>query len=282
MAGSRVSGFSVLLGLAILTSAAASAWYISKAYQNEAERKEIERQEVSALPDPLVNMLAAAAEYIRDNHLVAARDLLRHAAESYPETPVRPEIRRLLGRINVDLLFTDDAVDGKTTYVVEEAGSLAQLAERLETSTEYLLLANGKTVEAVEAQEELQVYPMRFTVTVDPGVGEVAIERDGEFFASYPLLGMELPAGVSMPFPSEVRSKYALLNGKRIEASEPEFEKGVRCIEMGHYGVVLRPPPESGEVATGFFMNPEDLDELSLLLRPNSKVHFGKRADEES
>jgi hypothetical protein len=51
---------------------------------------------------------------------------------------------------------------------------------------------------------------------------------------------------------------------------------------MGHYGVVLRPPPETGEEATGFFMNPEDLDELSLLLRPNGKVHFGKRADEES
>ncbi len=273
MAGLRVSVFSPVLALAIVACAGASAWYISRAYRSGPQ--EIVEVETPGLPEPLADILSAAAAYIRDNRLVAARDLLVHAAESFPDDPARAEIRLLLGRVNVDLLFTDDAIEGKTIYRAEEPGSLAELAERLGTSTEYLLLANGKSVQAVEADEELQVYSMEFSVTVSPEEKEVVVERNGEFFASYPLLGMKLPRGVSLPFPSEVRSKFEMAGGRRVNPGDPNSGKGVRYIEMSHYGVVLRPPPMEGEDATGFFLEPGDLDELSILLGKNGKVRFG-------
>ncbi|HUF61609.1 MAG TPA: hypothetical protein VMN36_06000 [Verrucomicrobiales bacterium] len=273
MGSFRVSVFSPVLVLAIVACAGVSAWYITQAYQSGTQ--EVEEVESTGLPEPLADILAAAAVYMRDNRMVAARDLLVHAVQSFPDDPSRAEIRRLLGRVNVDLLFTDDAIEGKSIHRAEEPGGLAELAERLGTSTEYLLLANGKSVLAVEGDEELQVYSMQFSVTVSPEEKEVVVERNGEFFASYPLLGMKLPRGVSLPFPSEVRSKFELVGGRRVNPGDPDSGKGVRCIEMSHYGVVLRPPPGEGEDATGFFLEPGDLDELSILLGKNGKVRFG-------
>ncbi len=62
----------------------------------------------ASLPDPGVRRFDEAMDLIKGTNYVEGRKSLYRLLDSFPETSVGPEARRIIGELNMDMLFSQE------------------------------------------------------------------------------------------------------------------------------------------------------------------------------
>ncbi len=262
--------FLAFLTLAILGLAVGSLIYIlEKVEKPKAEAVEVFKAPPPKPIDPGLGEFDRAITMIKNRQLAAARDKLRYIIRYFPKSKRYADARRLCGEINLDLLVNPQYGEDKTLYEVKSGDAVSRIAQEHQCSLEYLKRASGLVDFKIRPGDKLTVRPLNFDVTLSTQSKQLVFTENGEFFAEYPIIDIQLPSSVAVPFTTKVRNRRAWLNDKSIGVGDPDHDAAVKEITLNRPGVVIRPQRKeasSGE-ENGIFMDHADVDELSMLLR---------------
>ncbi|MDZ4287513.1 MAG: LysM peptidoglycan-binding domain-containing protein [Prosthecobacter sp.] len=307
MAKAQLKLLLFLIVLGITLGCMATAYYIyAKVLKPETRiQKEIEsiKKTEHVIVDPGIKRFDAAAELIKQGQIEAGREAMYKLIAQFPASPTCIEAKRIIGEINMDMLFSPNHKVGKRDYIVQPGDSLALIASKQGTSMDMIIRLNGLMGTTLQPGDHLTLVPLEFSVVVDVSANTVELRRMAAekeyFFKEYRALEVRLPPGVKPPTEMEIGGKSAVADGKPVLSSDPRYVDAEKWLSGSRSGVLIRtktpikavpvpepaktPDPQPGIQAapaevpqqeSGIFLSREDLEELFALVRKGSKLAF--------
>ena len=277
-----------LMAVAVLSGILATAWwfYIRVIAPDANIQTEISamKGKGAALPDPGIKRFDRAVEQIESNDFDEARTALYDLVRIFPESTRVTEAKRIIGEINMDMLFSVGQNPLKKDYIVQPGDSLGLIARKQNTTIECILRANGLQSGMLQPGDHLMVFPLDFELVVDVSAKTVTLLRNQRFFREYLALDVKLPHGAKVPFETKISDKAAWVKGKRVSSLSAEFISADKWLvgEKSNFNIRSLPkakpvdavqvaPPEAkgkssskgkakGEVAAGSSVDEDDVD----------------------
>ena len=269
-----------LLTLGILVAVVTSTiYFVEKVEKPRVERvREITQAAPPKPIDPGIREFDAALTLIRNRQLLAARDKLRYIIRYFPNSERHQVARELCSQISLDLLVSPLHTEGKSTYEVVRGDSLSGIAQKSGTTLEFLKRINGMTEFKIMPGDQLLVRALDFRVEIDSKRRRLLLQEGEEFFAEYPIRKITWPPKLSPPFTDSLRSKAAQLGELTLGSTQAGYdlarkELRLRKPRLSILSVEEATNSDSSSSVPGIFMDPEDLEELTMLLRVDSPIH---------
>ncbi|HYF33938.1 MAG TPA: LysM peptidoglycan-binding domain-containing protein [Prosthecobacter sp.] len=291
--------FLIVLGITLGCMATAYYIYVKVLKPENRIQKEIESIKKVERPviDPGLKRFDAAVALIKQGQIEPGREALYKLIQQFPESPTCTEAKRIIGEINMDMLFSPNHKVGKRDYIVQPGDSLNLIATKQATTVDMIIRLNGLMGTTLQPGDHLTLVTLDFSVAVDISDKTVQLLRKvGEdkyaFFKEYRALEVRLPPGLRAPAEMEIGGKSAVADGKAVSSSEPAYIDAEKWLTGSRPGVVIRTPrsakagavPEPStptdapptEIApeAGIFLAREDLEEMFALVRKGSKLAF--------
>lgn len=246
--------------------------------------------------DPGVRRFEAAVELIRDGKIEEGRDALIKLRLQFPDSTTCPEAMRIIGEINMDQLFSPNNPAGKKDYIVQQGDSLNRIAERQGTTVDSIIRMSGLMSFTLHPGDHLTIIPMDFHLGVSVAKKQVMLLRkvgDKErLFKVYEASDIRLPPGTRLPVVMTLTGKNAILDGKPVNATDPNYLAAEKWLPGSKPGVITRTPPvpkalpvtaaqtdgvtappvPAANTETGIFLSREDIEELFALVSKGSKL----------
>lgn len=226
-----------------------------------------------------------ARELIALGDLGGARDRLRTVVSIYPRSKAAPEARWIVGEMNLDDLLSGASMEGKEVYKVKRGDSFLAIASRHRTSLDMIMHLNGlMDLNSLHPGDELVVMPQDFRLLIDPGRDALSVWDGGRFLKEYPIL--ESKGAPSSDVKTTIAGKVGLAGERRLSPGMPEYPGAPKQLSLTRPPLVigvlggaadgeLGDGEEAAEMAAnGFYLAAEDLEELSLLIRPGNEVEI--------
>lgn len=225
--------------------------------------------------DPGARVFEKARELVAVGDMSGAREKLRTVANIYPRSSAAPEARRILGEMNLDELLSPTETDGKELYLVQRGDSYLGIAARKDTSLDLLMHFNGLTdFGSLQPGQELLVLALNFRVVVDLRLDCVSLWNGERFLKEYPLRLVVGPAG---PVVTKVAAKLALEGDRRFPPASEGYRGASKVLQLESGDRVIAALPEEPDpaiLARGFYLDPADIEELSMLVRAGNEVEI--------
>ncbi|MFT4176859.1 MAG: LysM peptidoglycan-binding domain-containing protein [Luteolibacter sp.] len=225
--------------------------------------------------DPGENVYEKASEAIAMGNLQEARERLNHLILTFPGSARAPEARRVIGEMNLDEILSAQGPKHKQVHTVVRGDSFLRIAGRYGTTLEALMYFNGMTDFAgLQPGEELNVVPLNYKLIIEPERKSLSLWDDGSFVCEYPiahLAGATPPAGKTV-----IDSKFGLSDNRQVQLPRKEYRGADKVIRLKKPAIMIREFRADDEAGGGIFLNPEDMEELSLLTRPGNEVEIRK------
>lgn len=225
--GSRFKIIVLLLALGILGSIVATAWwfYIRVIAPDADLQTEITAMhgQKGTPPDPGIKRFDKALELVSASDLDNGRTALYDLVRTFPESTRVTEAKRIIGEINMDMLFSADINPLKKDYIVQPGDSLGLIARKNQTTIECIMRANGLQSGMLQPGDHLFVFPLDFEIVVDISARTLTLLRNQRFFREYPALDVKIPANVKIPFETKIGDKVAWVRGNRVSSTSAEF-----------------------------------------------------------
>jgi hypothetical protein len=218
-----------LMAVGVLAAILASAWwYYVHVFAPDAEVESglnaMQQTKGKAPPDPGVKRFDKAVELIGSNDLENGRAALYELIRTFPESTRVAESKRIIGEMNMDMLFSPELNPLRKDYIVQPGDSLGLIARKQQTTIECILRANGMQSSVLQPLDHLNVFPLDFSIVVDISAKTVTLLRSDRFFREYVALDVKLPENTKAPFEAKIVDKPAIgEDGKRVGALSPEF-----------------------------------------------------------
>ncbi len=174
----------------------------------------------------------------RGNQLVEARDLYRHAVEDAPwASPVWEEAVELMGRLNVNLIFSSMETPESRFYAVEPGDSLINIGMKLNTTQGLLTKANGiDETTTLRVGQRLKYTPKDFFIVIERSTCTLYLFDNRGLFKRYRV-------GLGKPGHETTLGKYTIGNKQQdpiwhkpgfgpIPPGDPANELGTRWMPL--------------------------------------------------
>lgn len=252
--------------------------------------------------DPGKKEFQYAVEAIKKDDFATASSHLEKIMRFYNDSGKFYEAKRILGEINVDLLFADATGPGKSEYTVRSGDALASIASRNNTTIDYIMRANQRSGTMIHPGDKLWVSPLSFTLKVNlkaktltvfridkpagkeiggetaasGGAAQIAAET---FFKEYPLVEVNLPPTIKVPQDTSISNKQAWQDGKQIPFSDPRYYQSHKWLSTSRPGLLVQAAPLDPETATierktGILLNAWDMAELYTYIRTGTTLRL--------
>jgi len=307
-----------VLALAFLAGTFLAAyWFIDNVakprLQAEAALERLEEEAASRPPpDPAASSFEKAIEALEAGEIEVAQDQLARLLKVYPNSPRVPEVRRMLGEINLDRLFSRSPMPGKRDYIVKPGDSLARIERGSLTTIPFLKQLNNLSGLNLQPGERLVYQPLEFELEVDLTASTVTVRQkaaaglDPAFFKEYTLTAAVLPPNFPKLLPTRIQEKIAQLGDRKLLSSDARYafatKRLVTASRPGRAGLMFRPesdrtaaqaaatPPASPDqpppastadqpaasrtppAPIGLFLDDSDIEELATILRIGTPV----------
>ncbi len=222
----------------------------------------------------------------QDGEDVKTRDALWTLLEEYPESNRLAEIEKLLGTINMDLLFSRNLIEGEGSqiYKVVRGDTLDGIGRRYKISSDLLAKINRiANVHALSIGKRLIIPSVGFSIEVDKSDNTLVLYNRDRFFKRYRVRTGEenwlTPPG-SFTILKKVRNPtWNEPGGKHHAAGSPENALGSRWMafegmSLGIHGT--NKPETIGQYASKGCVGllNEDVEELYDLVPLGTKVEI--------
>ena len=201
----------------------------------------------AAPPDPGIKRFEKAVELIQDSDLNAGRSALYELVRTFPESSRVAESKRIIGEMNMDMLFDSELNPLKKDYIVQPGDSLNLIARKQQTTVECVMRANGLQSGTLQPGDHLFVFPLDFSLVVDVSGKTVTLLRNDRFFREYIALDVKLTPPKA-PYEAKVSDKPAWVNGqtrRHLELRLHEFGQVDHHREEGQIQLQHPRPAES-------------------------------------
>lgn len=292
---------------------AAAYWYYTRVMGHDTKvQKEIKQLQTqkAALPDPGVRRFDKAIELLNENNYSEARAALAEMLRTFPESSRASEARRIIGEMNMDMLFSREDNTARRDYIVQPGQGLQAIANKNQTTVECLLRANGLQSHMLQPGDKLSVFPLDFEILIDVSEKTLQLKLKGIVFKQYNGIDVKVPPGMRIPASElKISSKSAIYNGKQVTALSPDFmeadkwltatrgnnnfmirslprakpAKPAAVVDAKDQGGNRKPGGKKGATAaeepalpeptpTGIFLPREDVEELYTIIRHQTPV----------
>ena len=227
-----------VIALALLGGTFLAAYWFYDTIDRPERRAEDELKrrvrEVATLPapDPAATSFQKALDALTAGEIDSTHDQLTRLMKVYPSSPRLPEVRRILGEINLDRLFSRSPMPGKRDYIVKPGDSLARIEKGSLTTIPFLKQLNNLTGLNLQPGDRLVYQPLEFEVEIDLGTSMLIVRQkaaaglDPVFFKEYPLTGASLPPNLPKTFKTiktQIHEKVAWYDGRKLLPSDPKY-----------------------------------------------------------
>ncbi|MCX7765617.1 MAG: tetratricopeptide repeat protein, partial [Candidatus Sumerlaeia bacterium] len=114
-----------------------------------------------------------------------AKLMVLYTKEQLPEE-LKEKIETLLGKVNIDLLFSPQLEEGDQLYELKKGDTIWDLKRKFKVTEELLLRCNNITNEKMlKIGRKIKIPGGKFSVLVDKTSNTLTLERDGKFFKKY-------------------------------------------------------------------------------------------------
>jgi hypothetical protein len=186
-------------------------------------------------PDPGIKRFEKAIELIESSDLNGGRSALYELVRTFPESSRVSESKRIIGEMNMDMLFDSELNPLKKDYIVQPGDSLNLIARKQQTTVECILRANGMQSGTLQPGDHLFVFPIDFTLVINVAGKTVTLLRNDRFFREYTAIDVKLTPPKA-PYEAKVSDKPAWLRGKRASPLSSEFMTADKWITIDKKG----------------------------------------------
>jgi hypothetical protein len=206
---------------------AAAYWYYTRVMGHDTkvqgEIKELQAQKTT-LPDPGVKRFDRAVELLKENNFSEARAALAEMLKTFPDSSRAGEARRIIGEMNMDMLFSKEDNTARRDYIVQPGQGLQAIATKNQTTIECLLRANGLQSHMLQPGDKVSVFPLDFEILIDVSEKTLDLKLKGIVFKQYNAVDVKVPPGMRVPAPElKISGKSAIYHGKQVNALSPDF-----------------------------------------------------------
>jgi hypothetical protein len=232
----------------------------------------------SSLPDvdPGAKVFETARERIAVGDLTGARDRLRTIVSIYPHSRVAPEARRIVGEMNFDALLSPARMDNKSVYRVKSGDSYLGIAAKQRTSLDMIRHLNGlMDLGSLQPGDELIVMPLDFRLVIDPRGRTLSLWDEGRFVREFPLRAVVRPPGGDLE--TKIENKIATRGGRSYPPASSGYRGADKTLTVERMPLVISALPDDAEVdglPRGFYLSPEDMEDLALVTRVGNRVEI--------
>ncbi len=262
--------------LMILTAGVAGGAYYWQKFV--IPQKEVEVQIVATAaegkPDLGGKHYLRAIAFIKEGELISARNELQYMLDIYPESPTIDEAKRVLGELNLDLIFSKIPLEGKSEYRVKSGDGWSAIAKRNRTTIDYIMRANSKTNTLIYKSEDLTVYHLNCTAEINLKKSALTIREGEKFIKEYKILDQHLPSHFPSSTSTTVSEKVAYFAGRTVDFMSDNYLNSKKLIKTGKTGLfILEDELEEGSTKPyGVVVAKTDMEELFTILRGGSEV----------
>jgi LysM domain len=263
--------------LMILTAGVAGGAYYWQKYV--IPQKEVEVQIVNTAveekPDLGKKHYTRAIAFIKEGELLNARNELQYMLDIYPESPTINEAKRVLGELNMDLIFSKIPLEGKSAYQVKSGDGWSAIAKRNKTTIDYIMRANSKINTLIYKSEDLIVYNLNCAAEINLKQSALTIREGEKFIKEYKILDQYLPNHFPSTTATTVSEKVAYFDGRAVDFISDDYLNSKKLIKTGKMGLFIREEEVIEEGATkpyGIMVTKTDMEELFTILRGGSEV----------
>ncbi len=300
MAKAQLKILAFLITVGLVAGTLSVAWWF---YTNVLLKEHRLEQDIAAMKsvdrpriDPGLRRFEAAVDLIRAGQIEEGREALYKLRQQFPDSGACPEAIRIIGEINMDMLYSPGKTGGKKDYIVQPGNTLLGIAVKHDTTIDSIIRMNSLMSTLIHPGDHLTIMPLDFNLGVSVSKKQVMLLRKvGEkeyLFKVYEAKDVRLPASVRVPSQIEIAGKNAQLNGKNLLPTDSDYAATEKWLS-GTRGVIIRTPPvpkalpvpapsKDGTLPpvpdleasseTGVFLAREDIEELFALVRKGSKL----------
>ena len=221
--------------------------------------------------------------------LADARDTLRALlvklppanAASETQKTLLEDTQKVLGELNIKLLFTLASAPEKVEYVIQPGDSLGKIARQYTTTIEVIQKANSLGASPIQPMQRLRVMPTRFAAAVSKSANTLLLTDDGKFFKLYRVgTGQHsmTPIG-SSKITERIQHPAWWKEGQTIPYGSKENILGTHwlALDIPHYGIHGTWQPETiGQQSSAGCIRliNEDVEELFTILPTGTPVEI--------
>lgn len=246
----KILAFLITVGL-VAGSLSVGWWFYMNVLLKESEvEKDIAAMKGKDRPkiDPGARRFDAAIDLIRAGKIEEGRDALDKMRLQFPDSATCPEAIRIIGEINMDMLYSANNTMGKKDYIVQPGNTLLGIATKHDTTIDSIVRMNGLMSTMLQPGDHLTIIPMDFHLLVDVSSKEVILQRKvGENkypFKFYQAKDIRLPPGTRVPLETKLAGKNASIEGKTVQSTDANYAAAEKWISAQKPGIVIRTPPE--------------------------------------
>lgn len=215
-------------------------------------------------------LLNEAREFLKLGQTKEVEDKLAEALTIGDRLDTVGEIKKVVGEINSELLFSKKETSSSEIYAVRPGDSLGKIAKKFDTNVGLIMRSNKLQNSIIRAGEQLKVSKAKYSIVIDKSDHTLTVLSDGKFFKQYSVAvgkpSTPTPDG-SFSIDSRLENPTWFHKGKVIPAGVPENILGTRWLgfSIPGYGIHGTTQPESiGTDSTSgcIRMHNEEVEEL--------------------
>jgi LysM repeat protein len=131
-------------------------------------------------------MMDEAAQLVKSERLVEARDKYLEALDSAADPSVRDQIEKKLAKVNITLVLSPRPMPEKQKYLVKRGDSLDRIARRYGTTVQLLQKSNMlRNPNRINIGDSLLVFTGKFSLFSSKTRHDLVVKMNGKFFKRY-------------------------------------------------------------------------------------------------
>jgi len=216
----------------------------------------------------------------------SARNALFDYVERFPQSARTADAEEMLGRVNLELLYSPTLQPGDQIYTIQRGDTLDSIGKRFGVSPDLLARINGiapERIRSLSVGRRLKVPKVNFSILVDKTENTLLLRNDGKFFKRYRCRtgtdDWRTPNG-TFRILSKVKNPTwnDPVSGKTFPPNDPGNELGTRWLAFeGALGIhgTINPATIGGYASNGCVgLLMEDVEELYDLVPLGTEVQI--------
>jgi LysM repeat protein len=215
----------------------------------------------------------------KTGNLQQAQAELENFVRYYPDSSRIQNAKQALGEINIAQLFSDAPGPGKNQYTIEKGDTIGSIVRKTKAPAELIMRINRiEDPTKLHIGQVLNISQPGFSLKISRGEKTVTLLDAGKFFKQYGVQAWNAPAPKNaVAIQGRVTGKIAWKDGRQVGLDSKDLNGSGRWISLSVPGYALYTveTEESGGTPKppgGLGMNPEDMEELSILLSKGTPV----------